>query len=81
MNTVNGTVRLAGTRRREVRRPAVDEAWATALSELPPALRPLARQNVENMKDGIAIRSALSAELTRAGYRWRQIDAAIQPLL
>jgi hypothetical protein len=57
-----------------------DQAWDTALSEVPPALRPLARKYVENMKDGLEIRLALSTEMTRAGYRWHQLDAAIRPL-
>jgi hypothetical protein len=62
-------------------RPAIDEAWATALSDLPPALRPLVRQYVENMRQGHEIRLALSTELTRAHLRWHQLDSVIRPLL
>jgi hypothetical protein len=78
MSTVSTT-----TRRRVVRRarPALDQAWDTALSSLPPEMRPLVRRYVENLKDGLEIRLALSAEMTRANLRWHQVDSVIRPLM
>ena len=39
------------------------------------------RRYVENLKDGMEIRLALSTEMTRAGYRWRDVDALVRSLL
>jgi hypothetical protein len=44
-------------------------------------MRPLVRRYVENLKDGLEIRLALSAEMTRANLRWHQVDSVIRPLM
>lgn len=80
----NSTVRPTGPRRRVVRRrarPTLDQACDVALAELPIELRPLAIQYADNIRQGQEIRSALSTAMTRAGYRWHQVDAVVRPLL
>ena len=66
----------SGPRRRVVRRarPTLDVAWDTALSELPPEIRPMVRRYAENMRDGQEIRSALSSQMTRHGLKWWTVD-------
>lgn len=69
--------------RRVVRRrarPTVDLAYETALTELPPELRPLVIQYAENMRQGQEIRSSLSRAMTRHGFRWWQIEKAARSL-
>lgn len=79
MNTVCQPRSRRVVRRRA--RPTLDAAIDTALAELPVELRPLAIQYVDNIRQGQEIRMALSTALTRTGCRWRQLDAAVQPLL
>lgn len=69
MNTVTGSAR-----------PALDDAWSTALSELDPALRPLVRRYVEKQQ-GLEIRLALTSAMTGTGWRWHSLDGVIRPLL
>lgn len=83
MNTVNSTVQAAGPGRRVVRRkpPALDDAWATVLADFDPALRPAIIEYADAKRAEYEARQSPSAELTRAGCRWRDVDPVVNKLL
>ena len=82
VNTVNGTAQTPSSGRlvRRRARPALDDAWETALSELPPEVRPLLRAWVEARRAEFDARSALSSEMTGHGLRWREVDKVAREL-
>ena len=71
---------IAPRRRVVRRRGALDRSWDNALAELPPDLRPLVRQYVENMQAGMAIRSELTRVMPQNGMRWSDVDRVASSL-
>jgi hypothetical protein len=65
MNTSTASPPTSG--RRVVRRraqPTLDRAYEIVLAEMPVELRPLIIRYVDNMREGIEIRSALTTAMT-----------------
>jgi hypothetical protein len=61
--------------------PTLDRAYEIVLAEMPVELRPLIIRYVDNMREGIEIRSALTTAMTRANLRWTTVDQVARSLL
>jgi hypothetical protein len=71
------TVQTSRSGRRQVvrrARPTLDQAWATALADLPAELHPAMIEYITTMRAAYDARSALSKLLTEHGVRWSAAD-------
>jgi hypothetical protein len=74
---MNSTIQGSRSGHRRVVRRAkltLDQAWATALSDLPPELHPLVRRHVEAMQAANKARGDLTQAMSHYGVRWRDVD-------
>jgi hypothetical protein len=79
---ITSTVQRPAGRRIVRRRGAVEKAWSTVLANVDPALHPLIKRYVQNLREGIEVRSDLTMALSRQqALRWRDIDALVRPLM
>ena len=61
-------------------RPTLDHAWSTVLADFDPVLHEPIRRYAETQAAAFAARTALSASLTQAGLRWRDVEAVAREL-
>jgi hypothetical protein len=61
--------------------PTLDRAYEIVLAEMPVELSPLIIRYVDNMREGIEIRSTLTTAMTRANLRWTTVDQVARSLL
>lgn len=73
---MNSAVQGSRSGRRVVRRKrsTLDQAWNTALADLPPALHKPVRHYIETARTAYEARQDLTSALAGTGVRWRDVD-------
>jgi hypothetical protein len=76
VHMVTSTVQPTRSRRRVVRktRPTIDQAWSTALADLPSVLHEPVRRYIETSRTAYATRQDLTSALAGTDVRWRDVD-------